>query len=212
MSGRHWLALGDYDGDQRTDRAIVDALEGTWYVLTSSGVDPTALGIPWGWHWGGMDGTRHLLVLGDYDGDGRTDRAIVDAFDNRWYVIASSGRSGIEWGWRWDLRTSPPCSVAISDCPFPIGPQPPHVAVTGDYDGDGISDRAMVWLGTDGWRYWSWVPSSGGTRQTWSLAPLDLRDYWPGMILPGRDYDGDGSADPAKLSRGRDEVFYLVTK
>ena len=33
--------------------------------------------IPWGWVWGGMT-AAHCPVIGDYDGDGRADRAIAD--------------------------------------------------------------------------------------------------------------------------------------
>jgi hypothetical protein len=35
MTQDHQLALGDYDGDRRTDRAIVHALTGTWYIIGS---------------------------------------------------------------------------------------------------------------------------------------------------------------------------------
>jgi hypothetical protein len=34
-------------------------------------------------------GPQHVLALGDYDGDGKTDRAIVDPSTGRWYVIGS---------------------------------------------------------------------------------------------------------------------------
>src|SRR5262245_41633999 len=37
----------DFDGDGRADRFIVDPVAGNWYVLPSSGIDPSAIGIPW---------------------------------------------------------------------------------------------------------------------------------------------------------------------
>src|SRR5947209_8469197 len=98
MGPQHELALGDYDGDGKTDRAIVDPTNGSWFVISSRSGEHDVPGIPWGWQWAGM-GPQHELALGDYDGDGKTDRAIVDPTNGRWFVITSSGRdSGIPWG------------------------------------------------------------------------------------------------------------------
>jgi hypothetical protein len=36
MASHHQMALGDYDGDRKTDRAIVDPHTGAWYVLGSA--------------------------------------------------------------------------------------------------------------------------------------------------------------------------------
>ncbi len=44
--------------------------------------------IPWGWSWAGMT-AQHVLALGDYDGDGKTDRAIVDPTTGQWFVLGS---------------------------------------------------------------------------------------------------------------------------
>jgi len=44
----------------------------------------------------------HDLALGDYDGDGATDRAIVHKPAGRWNVIASSiGNPPPDIGWDW---------------------------------------------------------------------------------------------------------------
>ncbi|MFQ6311500.1 hypothetical protein [Lysobacter capsici] len=45
--------------------------------------------VPWGWQWPQMSADAEL-ALGDYDGDGKTDRAIVDTQSGRWYVITSA--------------------------------------------------------------------------------------------------------------------------
>ena len=82
------LALGDYDGDGKTDRAIVDPIAGNWYVICSGSGIGCDGAIPWGWHWLG-EGPSHELALGEYDGDGKTDRAIVDPVAGRWYIIGS---------------------------------------------------------------------------------------------------------------------------
>ena len=138
MGANHRLVLGDYDGDGKTDRAIVDPDTGQWYVIGSSTPGAQGVpGIPWGWQWAGM-GINHRLALGDYDGDGKTDRAIVDPDTGQWYVIGSStpgaqGVPGIPWGWQW-------AGMGIN-----------HRLALGDYDGDGKTDRAIVDPDTGQW-------------------------------------------------------------
>src|SRR5687768_7657079 len=92
MTSCFLLALRPIYGDGKIDRAIVDPATGRWFVIPSSGVSPDTLGIPWAWQWDGMT-SSHLLALGDYDGDGKIDRAIVDPATGRWFVIPSSGVS-----------------------------------------------------------------------------------------------------------------------
>jgi hypothetical protein len=130
------LALGDYDGDKKTDRAIVDRASGNWYVICSGSGNGCNGAIPWGWHWEGQ-GTQHTLALGDYDGDKKTDRAIVDRASGNWYVICSGSGNGcngvIPWGWHWE------------------GQGTQHTLALGDYDGDLKSDRAIVDRGAGRW-------------------------------------------------------------
>src|SRR5262249_32310648 len=85
QTAQHQLALGDYDGDGKTDRAIVNPATGHWYVIASSGASP----VPWGWAWTG-ESPRHILANADYDGAGITARAIVDPVTSRWFVIPTS--------------------------------------------------------------------------------------------------------------------------
>ena len=138
MHAGHQLALGDYDGDAKTDRAIVSVSTGQWLVIPSSQPDLRGLPeIPWGWTWYGM-GPQHTLALGDYDGDGRTDRAIVEMATGRWYIIPSGnpeqrGTSDVPWGWQW------------------AGMGSGHTLALGDYDGDQRTDRAIVRMDTGQW-------------------------------------------------------------
>jgi len=118
MNGTHDLALGDYDGDGATDRAIILKSTSQWWVIASSTGDAPS-DITWGGEWPEMkkaheDGHDIELALGDYDGDGKTDRAIVvhrTGADSRWYILSSStgaqGVPNIPWGWEWpDMRST----------------------------------------------------------------------------------------------------------
>lgn len=174
--------VGDYDGDGKTDRAYVsqfDSMNARWYIQPSSGIWP----FPQGWNWAGMR-SGHKVVPADYDGDGKTDRAIVDqatyvsTVDSSWYGVFSSGVSQFPWGWQW------------------TGMKPNHKIISGDFDGDGKDDRAIVdqaYLGATNAR-WYVVPSSG-------VYPFPFGWSWTGMDSSARpaigDFDGDGKADRA---------------
>ena len=114
----------------------------------------------------------------DYDGDGRTDRAIYRPQTGEWYAL-QSGSSGAgaylyaPWG--------APASSGSDD-----------VAVPADYDGDGVADFAVYRRTTGDW----WVRRSfdGTINQVNFGAPSSSgADDRP---VPG-DYDGDGRADRA---------------
>ncbi len=85
MTDLHELALADYDGDGRTDRAIVRRDTGQWWVLPSGGGAPPAFGqrVP-------HLSSESTLAVGDYDNDGYADMAFVDRSSGRWFIRPSS--------------------------------------------------------------------------------------------------------------------------
>ena len=66
----------------------------------SASVSSGSSDIPWGWNWQG-EGAIHQLVLGDFDGDGKTDRTLLNPKAADWYTIPSSGNAPFPWGWEW---------------------------------------------------------------------------------------------------------------
>ena len=87
------------------------------------------------------------VMIGDYDGDGRTDFAVMrpgaPGHDDVWFILLSSGGSRVQpWG-----------NGSFVDTP-----------VNGDYDGDGRTDIAVVRRGPTGDLEWYIEPSSGTGR------------------------------------------------
>jgi hypothetical protein len=76
-------ALGDYDGDGRTDPTVYRPAYGTWFVLMSSSNYTTYFAFGWG-------GATDALMPADYDGDRITDAAVYKPATGEWYVLKSS--------------------------------------------------------------------------------------------------------------------------
>ena len=84
---------GDYDGDGKTDIAVVreGATNLAWYVLGSTaGFSATTFGLT----------TSDLNVQNDYDGDGKTDVAVWRDSEGKFYVLSSlnGGVIAVQWG------------------------------------------------------------------------------------------------------------------
>ncbi len=159
--------VSDYDGDNKTDLAVVrpaSDMTANWYINgTTSGF------LAYGWGIFGMD----TFVPHDYDGDGKTDVAVWRGAEGNWYILQS--------------QTS-----TLRALNFGIAGDNPTVA--DDYDGDGKADPAVV-RDSGGSKIWYYLGSSTGFGyKQWGLSTDTL--------APG-DYDGDGKADFA-VRRGDD--------
>lgn len=124
-----------------------------------------------------------LSRVSDYDGDNKTDLAVVRDAGNgtaNWYVNGStSGFFALGWG-------------TISTDTF----------VPQDYDGDGKTDVA-VWRNTDG--AWYILQSQTSTLRVYNFGTNGDN---PTVV---DDYDGDGKADPAVVrNSGGQKVWYYL--
>jgi hypothetical protein len=122
---------------------------------------------------------RH--VVGDYDGDGKTDLTTWRPSNVYWNVLLSSSTFNSAAYFAWG---------AADDVPVP-----------GDYDGDGKTDLA-TWRRSNGW--WNVLLSGAGYTTTYYVGLGEAGD----IPLAG-DYDGDGRADPA-MWRPSDASWHLV--
>ena len=117
--------VGDFDGDSKSDIAVWRATTGTWYWLQSSFGFNYANGRSMQW---GSASHGDVPLVGDFDGDRKTDLAVWRASTGTWFWLTSStaydyaGQASRQWG-----------SQAQSDVPM-----------LGDVDGDGRSDL-IVW-------------------------------------------------------------------
>jgi subtilisin-like proprotein convertase family protein len=165
-SGTDLVIPSDYDGDGKTDVAVVRLdSAATWYWRRSS--DGTTAGVAFGL------ATDDARVVGDYDGDGKADPAVYRAGE-------SSGSPSFWYAWRSSTGTLYAAQFGQEgDFPCP-----------GDYDGDNRYDLCVQRNAGGGSAVFYILPSGGGPLMSilWGT-PTDI-------IVPG-DYDGDNKTDIA---------------
>jgi RHS repeat-associated protein len=187
---------GDFNGDSRTDIACYNSTDKSWNVGLSNGhgFDVAV--------WrngpvleGGAGGDAPLTdhcVLGDFDGDGKTDIACLvsstTVSDNgKWSVALSTGN-----GWKTSLWTG--------SSPTGASEKVSGACVAGDFNGDRRQDIAC-YSATD--HTWHVAISTGAMFRSsaWAGGPAITDDLVPQSVVPSRcvlgDFNGDGNADIA---------------
>jgi hypothetical protein len=165
-------APADYDGDGRTDIAIVRNENGAklWYV---GFISTTIWGLP-----------TDQPLLGDFDNDGRADLTAVrnNGQNLVWYVRRSFNGSMMTFTWG----------------------SPNDKPVIADFDGDGMTD-VTVTRATPGGLVWYILKSNnGGFNQSEALQFGIESD-----IAATEDFDGDGKSDVA-VFRPSNGTWYIL--
>jgi len=135
---------GDFDGDGRTDLAVWRGSTGTFYWLTSSSNYAYASAVARQW---GSGAAGDVPLVGDVDGDGRSDLLVWRAPTGIWFwLTSSSGYSYTASGMRqWGAKS-------VGDVPLLT-----------DFDNDRRADLT-VWrpgIGT-----WFWLTAASGYSTT----------------------------------------------
>jgi hypothetical protein len=177
----------DYDGDGKTDVAVYDPLHGIWSILYSGGGFSLAQASRGSEQYGlrvqfGLPGD--IPVPGDYDGDGRSDPAVVRG-------ATQPAGTPLEWFVRFSGGKQQSFSFGASG----------DIPLVGDFDGDGKSDAA-VWRLKNGKGIWHLHLSGDKEEQI----------FWcdkGGEPFSG-DFDGDGRDDLGCFRHGEETPWNIL--
>ncbi|MGD0591596.1 MAG: FG-GAP-like repeat-containing protein [Bacteroidota bacterium] len=179
------VAVGDVDGDGKPDLAVVDSSSTVSVFRNTSAIGSVSFAAS-------VDFTTGLgpsgVTIGDIDGDGRPDLAVVNYNSSTISVFRNTGTSGtISFAAKVDFTTGlNPSSVAI-----------------GDVDGDGKLDFAVANYNS------STISVFRNTGTIGSVSFADKIDFTTGtepFIVAIGDVDGDGKPDFAVANFGSSTV------
>ena len=182
------VATGDLDGDGKTDFAVAN-YGNTVSVFRNTGSSGTisfALSVNY------TTGTHPYCVsIGDMDGDGKLDLAVVNYNSNTVSVFRNTGSSGtISFAAKVDFATG----------------TNPHDVSTSDLDGDGKLDLTVANYASNTLSILRNTGSSGMI----SFAPkVDFTTGTNPMSLATGDLDGDGKPDLAIAHEGSNAISVL---
>jgi len=103
LDGKHWITTGDFNGDGRTDILFHYIGDGNWWLGTyaNNTLNWTYVGNSEGHNsspinFGNLLDNRHLILTGDFNGDGRTDILFHYDGDGNWF-IGSINNNQLQW-------------------------------------------------------------------------------------------------------------------
>ncbi|MGJ4945584.1 FG-GAP-like repeat-containing protein [Bradyrhizobium sp. HKCCYLS1011] len=186
---------GDFNGDGRTDYLLIDSSGYPYqYVFLNNG-DGTFTGqtqtLPNGWNFPINSNTPNVNtpIVGDFNGDGKTDYLLIDANGYPYQYVFMSNGNGTFTGLTQTLPNGWKFSANLRYTP-----------IVGDFNGDGRTDYLMV----DGNGYPYQYVFMGNGDGTFTGITETLPNGWnfpnnsntPNMNAPVTgDFNGDGKTD-----------------
>ncbi|MCP4167500.1 MAG: hypothetical protein GY759_16645 [Chloroflexi bacterium] len=191
------MVVGDFDGDGKSD--VIGWNGSAWDARISQGTstafDFTTVSSNLG-ALGGGDATA--LLVGDFDGDGKTDLAARNDNDSAWTIWRSAGILDNDLQFQKITQTSLGADISPSDTH--------HIA---DFDGNGKSDvLALVDSEID-----AWLSQGLDDVMPFQLVDNNLLQFGGQPLIQNLigDFDGDGKTDYASLdSSGNGWVFQVA--
>jgi hypothetical protein len=183
LDGSHMLYDGDFNGDGKRDLAFYYNGNGDWFVGLSDGNAITFHNAGNTSNFGDVVDGSHGMVVGDWNGDHKTDVMFHYSGNGDWWMGLSDGNV-------FDWHRAATTDAAMTGNALDLR----HRMYVGDADGDGKSD---VWVYDTGSGAW-WRGRSDGTSLAFALA--DQTGNFGDLVDPSRqmffgDYDGDGKTD-----------------
>jgi hypothetical protein len=167
------VAIGDFNGDGKTDLAVVNRFSNSVSILlgNGNGTFDATVAYPVG-------SAPTSVAAGDFNGDGRSDLAVTNSYSNSVSVLLGNGGGTF--------------APAVN---YTVGRSPSSVAI-GDFDGDGKSDLAVANSDSN-----SVSVLLGVGNGTFGIAPSNSVGTNPRSIVVG-DFNGDGNSDLAVANSG----------
>jgi hypothetical protein len=185
-TGSGKVAIGDLDGDGKSDMAVTNYNSNKVFVLrnisSSGSITPASFAAKVDLTTGNSPSS---VAIGDLDGDGKPDLVIANNFSNTVSVFRNISSSG---------SITPASFAARVD--FTTGTRPLSVAI-GDLDGDGKPDLAVTNMSSNTVSVLRNISSSGSITPASFATKVDFTTGNNPYSVAIGDLDGDGKPDLA---------------
>ena len=183
------VAIGDFNHDGIADMAVANSGDGTVSILLGNGNgtfhqaggSPISVGeAPW------------AIAVGDFNGDGNTDLAVANYTSESVNILLGNGNGTFT-----EANNSP---ITLPEYPISL--------VTGDFNGDGIADVAIVATPQDTTGTGTVTSFLGNGDGTFTQAPGNPVSLLYPYAVATADFNGDGIADLVVVG-GYDWAMFL---
>ena len=180
------VAVGDFNGDGKTDLAVVNVSSHNASVLLGNGDGTFQSSMILN-----VGANPRAVAVGDFNGDGKADLAVGNSFDNNVSVLLGKGDGTFQ--------------AAVN---YGAGTAPQSVA-PGDFNGDGKIDLAVANYGPPQGGGGSVSVLLGNGDGTFQSAVNYTAGFAPFEVTAG-DLNGDGKADLAIANSGSNNLSVLL--